>query len=283
MGSEICIRDSPWTDDLDNGELITQQFSEQDSYGIIGPLPNDVNDVKNYVFTEINNTTPGTFDIDLSTFDAPSDIGGTNNLDDFAKLKEFDVNDYSIRIDEVSGGSTYIPGSVVDITSSDITFNTAYSTCQITNLAGVLKITLTANLTKILQVSSVANTDEVYCITSTSHYLSNGEMIYVDGNPAQESGGTTYDEYDGAFPVDSVISPLEFTYKLNQAAVTSPSTIAANVSIFVKSPVLKMYNGHQYLFDLSHSSMVGGNLSFCLLYTSPSPRDRTRSRMPSSA
>ena len=28
---------------------------------------------------------------------------------------------------------------------------------------------------------------------------------------------------------------------------------------------------------------IGGNASICLLYTSPSPRDRTRSRMPSSA
>ena len=27
----------------------------------------------------------------------------------------------------------------------------------------------------------------------------------------------------------------------------------------------------------------GGDIKFCLLYTSPSPRDRTRSRMPSSA
>ena len=27
----------------------------------------------------------------------------------------------------------------------------------------------------------------------------------------------------------------------------------------------------------------GGEYNFCLLYTSPSPRDRTRSRMPSSA
>ena len=29
--------------------------------------------------------------------------------------------------------------------------------------------------------------------------------------------------------------------------------------------------------------MAGGRVEFCLLYTSPSPRDRTRSRMPSSA
>ena len=30
-------------------------------------------------------------------------------------------------------------------------------------------------------------------------------------------------------------------------------------------------------------SAVGGLYMICLLYTSPSPRDRTRSRMPSSA
>ena len=71
-----------------------------------------------------------------------------------------------------------------------------------------------------------------------------------------------YDEYDGAFPVDRVISPLEFTYKLNQVAVTAPATSAGNVNIFMKSPTLKMYYGHQYIFDLSHSSLVGGNLSF---------------------
>ena len=71
-----------------------------------------------------------------------------------------------------------------------------------------------------------------------------------------------YDEYDGAFAVDRVISPLEFTYKLKQDAVTSPNTTAGSVNIFIKSPTLKMYYGHQYIFDLSHSSLVGGNLSF---------------------
>ena len=102
----------------------------------------------------------------------------------------------------------------------------------------------------------------MYVITNTSHYLSAGQVIYVDGNPSQTVGSVVYDEYDGAFPVDRVISPLEFTYKLKQDAVTSPATSASSVNIFVKSPVLKMYYGHQYIFDLSHSSLVGGNLSF---------------------
>ena len=115
---------------------------------------------------------------------------------------------------------------------------------------------------KRLQVSAVANSDEVYVITGTRHYLSAGEMLQIDGNPTQTIGATSYVEYDGAFAVDTVISPLEFTYKLPSAALTDPATTASSVSIFVKSPVIKMYNGHQYLFDLSHSSMVGGNLSF---------------------
>ena len=87
-------------------------------------------------------------------------------------------------------------------------------------------------------------------------------MVYVDGNPQQTIGATVYDEYDGAFAVQSVVSPLEFTYKLKSAALTAPATNASDVSIFIKSPTLKMYYGHQYLFDLSHSSMAGGNLSF---------------------
>ena len=37
------------------------------------------------------------------------------------------------------------------------------------------------------------------------------------------------------------------------------------------------------LFNLDKNGFGTAVYSFCLLYTSPSPRDRTRSRMPSSA
>ena len=39
----------------------------------------------------------------------------------------------------------------------------------------------------------------------------------------------------------------------------------------------------EYTFFLLQPILAGLWLGFCLLYTSPSPRDRTRSRMPSSA
>ena len=35
--------------------------------------------------------------------------------------------------------------------------------------------------------------------------------------------------------------------------------------------------------ELAHFEMAVEQYNYCLLYTSPSPRDRTRSRMPSSA
>ena len=39
----------------------------------------------------------------------------------------------------------------------------------------------------------------------------------------------------------------------------------------------------QTILGLSITNLTDGFLYICLLYTSPSPRDRTRSRMPSSA
>ena len=339
----LAVNNNPWSNDLNTGQLSTEQFNEQSNYGITGAIPNDINEIQNYTFAEINNQTPGTFIINLDGFDLDGtvadipatialsaagtgypntgdsvattttngeasgllvdytasggviqsvsiDSGGaagsgykvgdevvitggngdakftinstTGNLDSFATFKPYADEDYSVRIDQVSGSSAYIVGSVVTIGSGAITWNSDYSQATISGLTGVLKITLVANLTKILQATAVANSDEVYVITNTSHYLSKGDMVYVDGNPTQTIGATSYDEYDGAFAVEKVVSPLEFTYKLDQVALTAPATNASDVSIFVKSPTLKMYYGHQYLFDLSHSSMAGGNLSF---------------------
>ena len=47
-------------------------------------------------------------------------------------------------------------------------------------------------------------------------------------------------------------------------------------------PVL-VVNLREQLQDCGNVEIVGGDVLACLLYTSPSPRDRTRSRMPSSA
>ena len=259
----VAVNNNLWSNDLNTGLISTTRFDEQDTYGITGPLVADVNEISEYNFLNVVNTTPGTFDIDLNDWNLNrTAASGSGDLDSFAKFKPFSVDAYSVRIDEISGSSSFITGSVVSITASDISFNSAKTTAQITNLTGVTKITLIATLDKVLQVTAVANTDEVYVITGNRHYLSAGDNIVIDGNPTRTVGSTAFDEYDGSFAVERVVSNREFIYKLDAVAQTDPATTPGDVSIFVKSPVIKMYYGHQYLFDLSHSSMANANLSF---------------------
>ena len=250
----VAINNNEWTNDTNIGELSTERFDEQSTYGVKGPIVNDINEIENYEFLDVTASTPGTFNIDLANYDAPSIIGGSNNLDEFGKFKDYGPSVFLIKIGETSGTTTYIPGSVVEVPSANITFNTAKSTIQITGLTGVTKISLTTSLNKILKVTSVDNSDTVYVISNNSHYLSQGDIIYVDGNPTNE--------YNGSFRIDTVISVKEFTYKLAAAATSLPAPSAGSVSVFAKSPILKMYYGHQYIFDVSHSTMLNTNLSF---------------------
>ena len=251
----VAINNNDWSNDTNTGFLSTSRFDEQETYGIVGPNINNVNKITNYEFTDVVNTTPGTFDIDMQDFDMVAPIGGTDNLDEYARFySTFSQNDYAVKILETSGTTTFVPGSVVAIEESDISYNSARNTIQITGLTGVTKITLVADLEKILQVTAVANSDEVYVVTENSHYLSAGENIYVDNNPDAQ--------YNGSFTVDRVISVKEYTYKLGAVATAEPATVSGDVDVFAKSPVLKMYNQHQYIFDMSHSSLLGGNISF---------------------
>ena len=52
--------------------------------------------------------------------------------------------------------------------------------------------------------------------------------------------------------------------------------------LILQALILKINNMEKYDIVIIGSG-PGGYVSACLLYTSPSPRDRTRSRMPSSA
>ena len=63
-------------------------------------------------------------------------------------------------------------------------------------------------------------------------------------------------------------NPVTKTSKLVKSAIQVEDNENYNAHPYQKLPVIKKYKN--------------GN-TFCLLYTSPSPRDRTRSRMPSSA
>ena len=80
-----------------------------------------------------------------------------------------------------------------------------------------------------------------------------------------------------------IASHLPFTFELETAQIFGDNIAAAAKANQVKRVV---FNTSCYVHDTDLD--IGGHdgrrrIEACLLYTSPSPRDRTRSRMPSSA
>ena len=51
----------------------------------------------------------------------------------------------------------------------------------------------------------------------------------------------------------------------------------------IVEPIKKLREAGFVVVVITNQSAINRGLTTCLLYTSPSPRDRTRSRMPSSA
>lgn len=199
-----------------------------------------INEIEAYSFANVVNTTPGTFNISI-----PVGIE--------AKFKPYSDEDYLVRIDAVLPGSNYVVGSVVTLSSSNFSFNSTYSSVILSGLAAVTQISIVTNLTKILQVDSVNNTDLVFVRTTTSHYLDDRSIVYVTTSP-------TYTPLTGTFDVYSVLSKKEFIVKLREVASSFLTT--QTVTIFVKNPIFKFIYGQQYTFDTSHTSMQGHYLSF---------------------
>ena len=96
-------------------------------------------------------------------------------------------------------------------------------------------------------------------------------MIYL----SDEEREVGRDNYYGAVTAYDQMTRRDFLTKSIAAGGMSAAGIGA------------MYYGYQQPRRPIRISVIGtgdeGNVLICLLYTSPSPRDRTRSRMPSSA
>ena len=82
--------------------------------------------------------------------------------------------------------------------------------------------------------------------------------------------------YGFSADADSLIMAIEVEDVLRKQKVLAPAEL-----VFIPYPE----NPGQLLFGESSSGLASGNdlVEACLLYTSPSPRDRQKSRMPSSA
>ena len=85
--------------------------------------------------------------------------------------------------------------------------------------------------------------------------------------------GTSPSEANATVTVSSLVNNPNFSGNIN---VEGNGTIEGNLDVSGNADI----HGDTILHgDLTVSGIIIG----CLLYTSPSPRDRTRSRMPSSA
>jgi len=174
-------------------------------------------------------------------------------ISNIAKFKTYSPDDYSIRIDDIITGSSYVKGSVVSLNSGNYSFNSARSQVTVTGLTSVTQITLVTNLTKILQISSIDLTNQLYVRTATTHYLNEGDKIFTKTTPS-------YSYANGSFTVANIISKLEFLTTLRQIPTSIPTGTV--LEVYVKHPILKFIYGQQYTFDLSDSSNVGHYLSF---------------------
>ena len=80
--------------------------------------------------------------------------------------------------------------------------------------------------------------------------------------------------------VDNNQDVLDSLSKLNKRGKADCISTFDFSTLYTKIPHNKLLNVWN---DITDTCFKGGDRKFCLLYTSPSPRDRTRSRMPSSA
>jgi len=198
------------------------------------------NEIDAYVFANVDNTVLGSFDLAI-----PVELS--------AEFKDYSEEDYLIRIDNTVAGSPYTIGSVVTITSSQISFTSDKQETTITGLTGVSQISVITNLKRIIQVDSIDTTDLIFVRSDVSHYLTADSIVYCESSPQYES-------LDGTFDINTIISKKEFIVKLRSNPTSELSTEI--VSIFVKTPIFKFIYGQQYTFDTSDSSMQGHYLSF---------------------
>ena len=113
-----------------------------------------------------------------------------------------------------------------------------------------------------------------------------GTTAVPDANQLLVKGGTETDRLN-VTGISTHVGIATFNEALFYDDVTffgtNPS-VSANKILFSKSSnLLRFFDSAKADFGQSGDLQIYHQFGICLLYTSPSPRDRTRSRMPSSA
>ena len=115
-----------------------------------------------------------------------------------------------------------------------------------------------------------------------------GEQVVIEMNPRVSRSSALASKATG-FPIAKIAAKLAVGYTLdeimNDITGVTPASFEPTIDYVVtKIPrfAFEKFKGAEAVLSTAMKS-VGEVMAICLLYTSPSPRDRTRSRMPSSA
>ena len=136
---------------------------------------------------------------------------------------------------------------------------------------------LNKELEKTGMLSEVMTTSNVY---STSTYVPPLERIVSDVPNSSNIGGAGFTQNSAGSGNEGEAPSYSSVSDLFNSGVDHPifkSTSYGGVGSF------GIVIGPSFGAGTTYGIIEGGNVYSCLLYTSPSPRDRTRARMPSSA
>ena len=167
--------------------------------------------------------------------------------------------------------STSVNSSNISLTTTDSSQSTIVLSPSVVELCTAARAATTATTT----VSSSAATRTSSVVPSGTVRLpareSSGPCNYCSVAPTTSSSTTT--DLDDSACATATVSPASDSVQLDPLAPPFvPTSVIASPSVFANDSVVNS----NYCDECELSDD-------CLLYTSPSPRDRTRSRMPSSA
>ena len=155
-----------------------------------------------------------------------------------------------------------------------------------------------ASFTILNPITTVTSTDSVvvYAIPDAPIITSNGEAVFCERESVILSSSYTENVqwYKDDAPIADAINPEFTASEMGEYFVeyTDENACFARSEIFtietIGLPAQPLYVNEDNVLTLFDASTLPADFSLqwyfnCLLYTSPSPRDRTRSRMPSSA
>ena len=175
---------------------------------------------------------------------------------------------------------------------SGVTTSTSFSGsgANLTNipsaqLTGALPAISGANLTSLPAQATIANNADNRVITGGSGVNLNGESgLTFDGTTLTVAGASNATQAIFSGTGGSGSRGLEI--KTESGGATDEVVIIKTRASGTTGAIKFQTNGANSLELAGNGGDVtvkGGNLKFCLLYTSPSPRDKRQSRMPSSA